>query len=352
MSASGASLRIGDRQVGGGAPCFVIAEAGVNHNGDVALAERLIDAAADAGADAVKFQTFTPARLVSSSADKAAYQKETTGGGSQKEMLEALALPQSAWAGLQEYARRRGILFFSTPFDEESADLLVELGVPALKIGSGELTNHLLLSHVAKAGVPVLLSTGMSTMDEVRAGVEVTRAQGAPLALFHCVSSYPASAADCNLRAMARLREELLCPVGFSDHSLGDTVAIAAVAMGAELFEKHLTLDRAMTGPDHRASLEPAAFASLVRALRDVEAARGDGDKRPVPAEEDVRRVARRSLFWARAVKAGAVIVRADLEALRPATGLSPARARDVVGKRAARDIEAGVMVQAGDVAA
>lgn len=345
-------VRIGDRQIGNGAPCFIIAEAGVNHNGDVALAERLIDAAADAKADAVKFQTFTPARLVSSSADKAAYQRETTGSGSQRDMLEQLALPRTAWARLKQHAARRGMLFFSTPFDEASADLLLEVGVRALKIGSGEITNHLLLTHVAKARVPLLLSTGMATMDEVKASVEVARAHGAPVALFHCVSSYPAEPKDCNLRAMDTMRQALGCPVGFSDHTLGDSVAIAAVAMGAELFEKHLTLDRTMPGPDHRASLEPGAFAALVAAIRDVEAARGDGDKRPMPAEEDVRRVARRSLFWARGVRAGALIERADLEALRPAGGMSPARYLDVLGKRAARDVAAGALVQPGDVSA
>lgn len=345
------TLRIGARQVGGGAPCFVIAEAGVNHNGDVALAEQLIDAAAAAGADAVKFQTFVPERLVSSSADKAAYQKETTGGGSQKEMLEKLALPQSAWPRLQAHAKRRGICFFSTPFDEESADLLLGLGVPALKIGSGELTNHLLLAHVAKAGVPVLLSTGMATLDEVKAGAEVARAAGAPIAVFQCVSSYPAEARDCNLAAMQTLRAALGCPVGFSDHTLGLTVPAAAVAMGAELLEKHLTLDTSMAGPDHRASLDPRAFAELVAAVRAVEAARGDGEKRPTPAEEDVRRVARRSLFWARSRPRGAVVERTDVQALRPGTGLSPARSDVVIGRRLAADVVAGAMVALEDLA-
>ncbi len=346
-----ASLSIGSKTVGGASPCFVIAEAGVNHNGDVALAEQLIDAAAAAAADAVKFQTFVPERLVSLGADKAAYQKETTGGGSQREMLEKLALPKSAWAHLKAHAERRGILFFSTPFDEESADLLLELGVPALKVGSGELTNHLLLSHVAKARVPLLLSTGMATMDEVKAGFHVARAAGAPLAVFQCVSSYPAEPGDCNLRAMQTLREALGCPVGFSDHTLGLAVPTAAVAMGAELLEKHLTLDTSMEGPDHRASLEPRAFAELVGAVRAVEAARGDGVKRPTSAEDDVRRVARRSLFWARPKQRGEVITRADLMALRPATGMSPSRYLDVIGKRTAADVAEGAILKPGDVA-
>ncbi len=347
-----ATITIGDKAIGKGSPCFVIAEAGVNHNGDVALAEQLIDAAADAHADAVKFQTFVPERLVSSSAEKAAYQKETTGGGSQQEMLAKLALPRSAWARLKAHAERRGVMFFSTPFDEESADLLVRLGVPALKIGSGELTNHLLLSHVAKAGLPLLLSTGMATLEEVKAGVDVARSAGAPVAVFHCVSSYPAEPKDCNLRAMETLREALGCAVGFSDHTLGLAVPTAAVAIGAELLEKHLTLDTSMSGPDHRASLDPPAFAELVRAVRAVEAARGDGVKRPTSAEDEVRRVARRSLFWTRAKARGSVVERADVQALRPATGLSPARFSEVVGRRVGVDVQAGAMIALEDLTA
>jgi N,N'-diacetyllegionaminate synthase len=335
---------------GNGARCFVIAEAGVNHNGDVALAAQLVDAAAAAGADCVKFQTFTPSRLVSSSADKAAYQKETTGGGTQREMLEKLALPDDAWPRLLARAQEKGIAFMSTPFDEASADLLVKMGVPALKIGSGELTNHMLLDHVARARLPVLLSTGMASLDEVRAAVDVLRAHGTSLALFHCVSSYPASASDCNLRAMATMRTAFDVPVGFSDHTLGVDVALAAVAMGAELIEKHLTLDTTMAGPDHRASLAPGDFARLVRGIRDVESALGDGVKAPRPAEIDVRSVARRSLFWARDVAAGAVIVREDIEALRPAGGMEPGLWRDVVGRTAAASVRAGARLNSEDL--
>jgi N-acetylneuraminate synthase/N,N'-diacetyllegionaminate synthase len=344
-------IRIGDVRVGGGARCFVIAEAGVNHNGDVALAERLVDAAADSGADCVKFQTFRPSRLVSSRADKAAYQKETTGGGTQMEMLEKLALPDDAWPRLMKRARERGILFMSTPFDEESADMLVRAGVPALKIGSGELTNHLLLEHVAAAGLPILLSTGMADLDETRAAVDVVRARGAAVAVFHCVSSYPALPDDANLKAMATLRQALACPVGFSDHTLGVAVATAAVALGAELVEKHLTLDVTMEGPDHRASLDPRGMKELVAAIRAAEAAVGDGVKAPRPAEEDVRRVARRSLFWARPGLAGAVVTRDDIQALRPSTGISPVRWRDVVGQRLARSVTPGEPVAWEDLA-
>lgn len=336
---------------GGGAPCFVIAEAGVNHNGELALAEQLVDAAADAGADCVKFQTFTPERLVSSSAAKAAYQQETTGGGSQREMLEKLALPDDAWPRLMARAQGRGIAFMSTPFDEASADLLVKMGVPALKVGSGELTNHMLLDHLARARLPMLLSTGMATLDEVRTAVDVVRAHGVPLALFHCVSSYPAKASDCNLRAMATMRVAFEVPVGFSDHTLGVEVTLAAVAMGAELIEKHLTLDTNMPGPDHRASLAPKDFARLVAGIRGVESAMGDGDKRPRPSEIDVRAVARRSLFWARDVAAGAIVSRADIEALRPSGGMDPCMWRDVMGRTLAKSVKAGALVKSEELA-
>jgi N-acetylneuraminate synthase/N,N'-diacetyllegionaminate synthase len=245
-----------------------------------------------------------------------------------------------------ERARGRGILFMSTPFDEESADLLVRLGVPALKIGSGELTNHLLLAHVAKMRLPVLLSTGMATMEEVRAARAVVVEKAAPLALFHCVSSYPAQAADCNLRAMAAMRTAFGCPVGFSDHTLGTTVATAAVALGAELVEKHLTLDCSMEGPDHRASLEPDGMRRLVEVIRATEAALGDGVKAPRPAEQDVRRVARRSLFWTMDLSPGSVVGREHVEALRPATGLEPARFREVIGKTLRSAVRGGAPVR------
>ncbi len=336
---------VAGRSIGGAAPCFVIAEAGVNHNGDVALAERLVDAAADAGADCVKFQTFRAARLVSSSAEKAPYQQQATGQGSQQEMLENLSLPDDAWPRLMARASDRRILFLSTPFDAESADLLLRLGVGALKLGSGELTNHLLLAHVAGAGVPLLLSTGMASLDDVAAARDLVVAAGAPLALFHCVSSYPAAASDCNLRAMASMRAAFQCPVGFSDHTLGVDMGLAAVAAGAELYEKHLTLSRSMAGPDHRASLEPEEMKRLIVALRGVEAALGDGDKRPRPAELEVRRVARRSLFWTAKLRAGDVVVAANIEALRPATGIEPTRWRDVVGRVVARDVDAGRLI-------
>ncbi len=331
---------IRERVVGEG-PAFVIAEAGVNHNGDLDLARRLVDAAAEAGADAVKFQTFRTDALVSAAAPKARYQVETTGEAeSQRAMLAQLELSAAAHAGLRDHATARGLVFFSTPFDEASADLLDRLGVELFKVPSGEVTNLPLLRHVAAKGRPLLLSTGMSTLDEVDVAVAAIRAAGdPPIAILHCVSAYPAPVEDTNLRAMDTLRARFGCPVGLSDHSLGIEIALAAVARGAAVLEKHLTLDRTLPGPDHRASLEPGDFAALVRGVRVIEAALGDGDKRPMPSEVDTRAVARRSLVAARALPAGHRLTRGDLAIKRPGTGIPPADLDRVLGRRLARPL-------------
>ncbi|MGH7719448.1 MAG: N-acetylneuraminate synthase family protein [Gemmatimonadaceae bacterium] len=319
----------------GGDRCFIIAEAGVNHNGSPALAHRLIDIAANARADAVKFQTFDPALVATRAAARAPYQARGDTAGPQLEMLESLALPASAYGELQEHARASGLLFLSTPFDAPSADLLDELGVAAFKVASGELTNHPFLEYLAGKGRPLLVSTGMATLHEVEQAVEVLLAAGARhLALLHCVSSYPAAPGTCNLRAMATLRDRFGVPTGWSDHTLGTAVTVAAVALGAELVEKHFTVDRTLPGPDHAASLEPAELAALVQAVRQVESALGDGVKRPVPDELPVAQVARRALHASRDLPAGHCLTRDDLVALRPAAGLSPARLGDVVGRR------------------
>jgi N-acetylneuraminate synthase/N,N'-diacetyllegionaminate synthase len=343
-----AVISIGGRAIGAGAPCFVIAEAGVNHNGSVELAEKLIDVAAEAGAYAVKFQTFDPELLAAPEAAKAEYQVETTGkGGSQLEMLRALALPAEAHRRLQERARSRGILFLSTPFEERSADLLASLELPAFKISSGDLTNLPFLAHVAKKGRPMLISTGMATLAEVEAALGAVA--GVPVALFHCVSNYPTVPEDCNLRAMETMRRAFGVPVGWSDHTLGIDVAVAAAALGAELVEKHFTLDRTMEGPDHRASLEPGELAEMVSSIRRVRTALGDGEKRPRPGELPVAQVARRSLHWRRALAAGARVGAEDLIALRPAHGLAPADLPRLVGRTLARAVAANTLVRGED---
>ena len=334
------AFSVGGRSIGAEAPVFLIAEAGVNHNGDLGLAMKLVDVAAEAGADAVKFQTFRSDALVSRRAPKAAYQRETTGdGGGQAEMLARLELGEAQHAALRDHCVRRGILFFSTPFDEASADLLERLGVLLLKVPSGEITNLPFLRHLAGKRRPLIVSTGMSTLEEVARAVAVIRAAGdPPLALLHCVSAYPAPAAETNLRAMDALRS-FDRPVGLSDHTTGITVAVAAVARGAAIVEKHFTLDRTLPGPDHRASLEPHELRALVQAVRTVEAALGDGHKRPMPCEEDTRRVARRSLVAARSLRAGERLTADCVHVKRPGTGISPADLDRALGRVLRRDV-------------
>src|SRR5690606_33903649 len=292
-------FRIGTRRIGPGQPVFIIAEAGVNHNGRLDLAHRLVDAAADAGADAVKFQTFRAERIASASAPRAKYQVASDSGDqSQVEMLKALELEPGDFRELAEHARERGLVFLSTPFDSESVDLLATLPVPAYKIGSGDLTNMPLLQRVAALGLPVILSTGMATLGEVEEALTWLRQAGdPPVALLHCTSAYPAPYDALNLRAMETLRQAFGCPVGYSDHSLGIEVPVAAVAIGACILEKHLTLDRSLPGPDHAASLEPAEFSLMVQAIRHIEVALGSPVKAPQPVEEDVRLAARKSII-------------------------------------------------------
>jgi N,N'-diacetyllegionaminate synthase len=339
---------IGERKIGPGASVFIVAEAGVNHNGDPALARSLVDAAAECGADAVKFQTFTVDALLTRAAPKAGYQVETTGAGeSQRDMLERLELGVGELAVLRDRAAKHGLVFFSAPFDEKSADALEVLGVALFKIPSGEITNLPLLQHVAAKGRPVILSTGMASLEEVvQAAAAIHDAGDPPLAVLHCLSAYPAPPAEINLRAMDTLRNRLGCPVGLSDHSLGSEIAIAAAARGASIIEKHLTLDTSLAGPDHRASLDPPAFAAMVRAIRNVESALGDGVKRPMPSEADTRRVARKSLVAARALEAGRRLVPGDVAVKRPGTGIPPAELARALGRRLTRDVAADEVIQ------
>jgi N-acetylneuraminate synthase/N,N'-diacetyllegionaminate synthase len=334
----------------GSTSTFVIAEGGVNHDGDVEIAHRLVDAAADTGASAVKFQTFDPQALVSSEAPTAAYQRTAGEGATQRDMLARLALPSDAWAGLQEHATDRGLVFLSTPFDDASANLLDRLDVPAFKVGSGELTNIPFLERLARRGRPMLVSTGMADMLEVATAVDAIAAAGdPPLALLHCVSAYPADADDANLNAIATLRSAFGVPTGWSDHTSGMELPVAAVALGAAIVEKHLTLDRGRAGPDHQASIEPAGFAAMVAAIRTTERALGSGVKQPTAAERAIAAVARRSLHWAHALPAGTVAASDHFVALRPGTGISPASIGSLVGRRTARAAESGAIVDPAD---
>lgn len=343
------AILIGSRAVGPGEPAFVIAEAGVNHNGSVDLARRLVGAAADASADAVKFQTFDPDSLATATAAKAAYQREA-GGSTQRDMLRSLALPISAWRELKEEAESRGLIFMSTPFDAPSLDLLVDLQVSAIKVSSGDLDNIPLLERIARCDRPVLLSTGMATLGEVATALQALDGARQRTVLLHCVSAYPASAADCNLLAIPTLSAAFGLPVGFSDHTLGIAVAVAAAALGSCVIEKHLTLDTGMDGPDHKASLAPDEFALMVAAIRAAESALGTGIKRPVAAELEIREIARRSLVAARDLDAGTILTEDLLIARRPAVGLSPSVSSVLVGRRLRRSVSADEPLAWSDV--
>jgi N,N'-diacetyllegionaminate synthase len=329
-------VKIANRTIGEGEPCFVIAEAGVNHNGDVSLAKRLIDVARGAGADAVKFQTFKTEQLVSKSAEKAAYQKETTDAReSQFEMIKKLELSKRQHWELGRYADRRDIMFLSTPYDKGSVDLLVEMGVPALKISSADITNHPLLSYAAAKGLPIILSTGMSTLGEVEEAVGViTNTGNEKLVLLHCAFNYPAKLQDLNLRAMITLRQSFGFPVGYSDHTMGIEVSLAAVALGATVIEKHFTLDRNLPGPDHRASLEPAELNEMVTRIRNIERALGSPLKRPCGAEVPNRAICRRSVIAAVDIPRGVTIGGDMLAVKRPGTGISPKHLEALVGRK------------------
>ena len=330
-------------------PVFVIAEAGVNHNGDVALALKLCDAARQANADAVKFQTFRAEDLVVRGAPTAEYQARQTGDQDQFAMLERLELSEAQHREIKAHCDRIGIEFFSTPFSVAAVDMLVTLGVKRLKLSSGELTHRALVEHAAATQLPLLMSTGMGTMQEITEGLAWARAARGHLdgvVVLHCTSAYPAPDEALNLRAMQSMGRDLGVAVGYSDHSLGIEAPLAAVALGATVIEKHLTLDRAMPGPDHAASLEPGEMADMVRGIRRVSAMLGDGVKAPGPEERDTARVARRSVVAAADIAAGTVLSANMLQCRRPATGIAPRDLLLVVGRRTRSALATGDVLQ------
>jgi N,N'-diacetyllegionaminate synthase len=337
-----AGRTLGERQ-----PCFIIAEAGVNHDGLIERALDLIDAAAAAGADAVKFQTFDADRLVTKDAPKAAYQRSATDAAeTQHAMLKRLELSRDQHVTLMRRCDERGVAFLSTPFDEQSADLLEDLGIAAFKTPSGELTNLPYLRHVAAYGKPMIVSTGMATLDEVAEAVaSIRETNDIALALLHCVSSYPADPSTVNLRAMETMRAAFDVLAGYSDHTPGIDVAMASVALGARVLEKHITLDRTLPGPDHQASLEPDDFTAMVRGIRTIESAFGNGDKIPTVKERETAAVARKSLAAASDVAAGDVLTSAHVVAMRPGTGLAPKERARLIGRKARVAIPAGVLI-------
>jgi N,N'-diacetyllegionaminate synthase len=341
-------------------PVFIIAEAGVNHNGDEALAIELVEIAARCGADAVKFQTFSADKLVARGTAKAAYQSRETGDGDQHAMLKALELSHPAHARLAAQCAALGIEFMSTPFDEDSVDMLLGLGMRRIKVPSGEITNLPFLRYVAGRCVPLVVSTGMATMDEIRRAVALIRQtwqalgfapDAADLTVLHCTSNYPAAFSDVNMRAMHTIAQGAGTPVGYSDHTKGTAISIAAVALGATVIEKHFTIDTRMPGPDHSASLDPQELAAMVASIRAVEQAMGSATKAPTASELPIRDLVRRSATLARDVATGDTLTAADIVLLRPGTGIPPADLDRIYGKRATRKLAAGVTLQWSDLA-
>lgn len=345
-------VKIANRLIGEGEPCFIIAEAGVNHNGDVNLAKKLIYVAKEAEADAVKFQSFKAENVVTGKAPKAKYQEQATGfAESQYEMIKKLELSAGNFEELALHAQKDGIIFLSTPFDNESVDLLDSLGVPAFKIASGEITNFPLIRYIAKRGKPVILSTGMSTLGEINEALQVIQSEGIKdIVLLHCVTAYPAKVKDVNLKAMETLRCKFKLPVGLSDHTLGITIPIAAVALGACVIEKHFTLDKSMPGPDHKASLEPEELKQMVKAIREVEKAMGDGNKTPTDEEKQVQKVARRSIVAGVNIPKGTIITEAMLRIKRPGTGIKPKYLENVCGAKAKVTIKGDKLIRWEDL--
>lgn len=331
-------------------PLMVVAEAGVNHNGDLGRARALVAAAAEAGADYVKFQGFRAEEIVAADAATAAYQAANTGVESQHELLRALEISLDQFGVIAEDCGHHGIRFMCTPFDTSMTGALIGLGMDRIKIASGELTNTQALSAFAGFGLPIILSTGMATLDEVDAALGVLSEHGADdVTLLHCTSLYPAPPETLNLRAITTMAERFGRPVGYSDHSLGDQASIAAVALGATVIEKHFTLDRNLPGPDHQASLEPDELRSMIDKLRATAVALGNGDKQPTPDERETARLVRRSWHAARDLAAGTVLTGGDLVLVRPADGLSPAKSP--LGQTLDRALGAGTPVRAEDLA-
>ena len=329
---------------------LIIAEAGVNHNGDLNLAKQLIDVAAAAGVDLVKFQTFKADSLVTRTAKKAYYQEKATDiNESQYTMLRRLELTEAMHHQLISHCAIRNVGFLSTGFDIESVSFLLGLGQETFKIPSGEITNLPYLVHVGQIGKAVILSTGMSTLGDIEAAIDVLEKAGTPRAMItvlHCTTEYPTPMTEVNLRAMQSIQKAFGVAVGYSDHTQGIEVAIAAVAMGATVIEKHFTLDRNLPGPDHKASLEPAELKAMVKAIRNVEEAMGDGIKRLTPSEARNRPVARKSLVAKREIKAGEIFTIENITSKRPGTGITPMRFEDMLGKKAIRNFSIDELIE------
>ncbi len=323
---------------------FIIAEAGVNHNGRLDLAYQLIDVAKEAGADAVKFQTFIPDKTISKFADKANYQKKTTDKNeSQLEMIKIIALSFEDHKKLLEYCKSKNIKFLSSPFDLDSIDFLNKLGLDTFKIPSGEIINLPYLKNIGSLNKKLIISTGMANLGEVEFAIDILVKSGTKrenIAILHCTTNYPCPYKEANLKAMLTLKEAFKLTVGYSDHTLGIEVPIAAVAMGARIIEKHFTLDKKLPGPDHKASLEPGELKEMVKAIKNIEVALGDGIKKPNKSEIEIMKVVRKSIVASKSIKKGEIFTKTNITIKRPGTGISPMRWDEVIGEKANRDFK------------
>lgn len=336
-------IKIGSRIIGEEEPCFIIAEAGVNHNGNLKLAKKLIDAAVDAGADAVKFQTFRADKLVIPDTEKAEYQKDATGANdSQYQMLKKLELTEHDFMELSSYARENEIIFLSSPFDKDSVDFLDDIGVPIFKISSGELTNIPLLKHIAKKKKPIILSTGMATLGEIDEALSTLTKEGSEeIILLHCVTNYPAKMEEVNLNVIKTLKCCYKLPVGFSDHTPGIVASLAATTIGSCVIEKHFTIDKTLPGPDHTASLDPIELKDLVRGVRGIKDALGDGRKIPTTSEQKIKKFVRKSIVTSVEIHTDTVIKEYMLDIKRTGEekGIEPKHWNYIVGKKTKMDL-------------
>jgi len=344
-------VKVGDRWVGAGEPCFVVAEAGSNHDGKLAQAKQLVEIAAGAGCDAVKFQTFRADRIVAKVKDRPKYLDGLLAAGETlHETFAKVEVPDAWHAELRDHAKAHGLLFFSTPFDEASADLLEAVGVPCFKVASFELNHLPLIEHIAAKRRPMIVSTGMADLSDVEDALAVIHRYHRDVVLLHCASAYPAAAGDANLRAMETMRGAFDVPVGFSDHTPGWSVSVAAVALGACVLEKHFTVDKSLPGPDHPFALNPDELKAMVNAVREAEASLGTGRKQRVAAEEELHKLARRRIFAVVDIPRGATVTREMLGILRGTDGLEPKYLERVVGHLAQRDIKAHTALTWDDV--
>ena len=346
-------IKIGNSEIGEGAPCFIVAELGVNHNRDLQLAKKSILAIAESGADAVKVQTWKTGNIVVKDTRMAHYQKKNLGyQESQYQMLKKLELPYEWHNELKEIAEQNGLVFFSTMEDRESVDFLIrDLAVSLIKVGSGDLTNYPLLEYTANFHIPIVLSTGMATLAEIDEAVRIARAAGnRRIILLQCTTQYPAPYLEMNIRAMVTMKKAFNLQTGLSDHSEGSECAVAAVALGASYLEKHFTLDRNLPGPDHRASLEPSEFGHMVQAVRNVEKALGDGIKQPAPSEIEYRSSVRRKMVSAKEIRRGEVMSEANITFKRASTGLEPMFFLSIKGRKARHRITKDTPIDLSDI--